>query len=809
MLRDLGCIVWRNVDVNNCKRHTNQCIRSMASLLLVLVLILCVTVPILAQVSELPEDSVKIEGEDFYLQKGGEVEKVTRGGAETFRFWDNRGHELQWKVKVPKTGDYWLVVRYACDGTPKRELWINGRVVGGEGKELSFNSTGGWDRWKLGTVSSDAEHPMILSLKSGTNIVRMVNSGGGLNVDYFAFVPVSSNEVIGTLISLAATGTGPIIKFDFPPVPEPSVGELRKLLTKDYAIAHELVRRRVLNSVLELGNEFPVRARADGTWSTTRFGWESGFWVGMLWRMYSQTGDVNLLHAAEYWNGMLFGKESDDTHDLGFLFNLSSVLGYKLTGRSVYRDSALVAAQTLKDRFNPVSQLIVAFGKNSQEQDTIIDTMMNLQLLLWAYRETGDQEYLSIAHAHTLKTAKWLVTEEGSTFQSVHYDKDTGCFIKNHTHQGYSEYSTWSRGQAWGVYGFAAVYEATADPDILVVARRMADWAIAHAPEDHVPYYDYDNPLIPYTWRDSSAAAIMCVGFLKLSEVEIDAERACQYATEARIILDNLIDKYLAPTSLDDRYPVGGLKYGTYTAPKMVDEELIFGDYYLLEALDLMMQRDSVIKVDKTILVDPCSGNYRLTQDGNNGYELFAKSLHEKGYNFIHLDLHGTLTPGLLEHVDVVILNNRKERLYPHEIEALHAFIDNGGGLLLIGNEGGNFPELERLADTYGFHFNSDDTGYVWAQPVGGKDSLGKALANIKRFYFVKGNTFDITDSDVRVIAQDKGWYYTKKIVAVARQATRGRVVAIGDPTIWANEYWDTEGNADFAYAIIDYLAGN
>lgn len=794
------------IKVNRSIRGTHL----QAIILLALVAILCVGGTVFAQV--LPPGSIIVQGEDFVSERGGRAEIVVRAGAYTFRQWDYSGHTLEWTFEVPEDGDYWLLFRYTCDGTPMRSLYINGERIGDENKGIVYPSTGSWQRWDVVVISTehDLNTPMVFSLKKGVTTVVMENiKGGGLNVDYFAFIPVDSGFEIPRLTGFALIDTDVGTRFGLVSIPEPSASERKELVNKDYETAYELIKRRAVNSMLMVGEYFPVYAGPDGTWATDTFGWESGFWVGQLWRIYLETGDERWLDAAQHWNAWLLGREKADTHDLGFLFRLSSAYAYEVTGIELFQASALLAVENLKSRFNEASQLITAFSRSNDEHDTIIDTMMNLQLLLWAFEQTGNETYLDVVRKHALKTAEWLVREDGSTFQSVHFDPITGRLIKYDTHQGYNVSSTWSRGQAWGVYGFAAVYEAIREPEILETLRKMADWAIANAPEDHVPFYDYDHPEIPNTWKDTSAAAILCVGLLKLSEVEPDPARAEKYFAEAQAILDNLIRNYLAPTSEDDTYAVGGLKHGTYTAPDTADMELIFGNYYLTEALDLMLQRQGIKATDKVVLVDSCAGLYRVDRKDNGGYRLFADSLSEKGYFCTQLDLQGVLTPGLLDEVDVLILNNCGEYFYPAEIEAIHTFVQNGGGLLLIGNKDGNLSELNKVAVEYGFEFDDRSIGTVWTKPVVGGNVLDSALDNIEQIYFAGGSTFSINESGVQIVAEfmDNDGQYLP--VAVAREVGKGRVVGIASPAIWTNEHWQTEGHMEFAHAIMDYLTGN
>jgi len=208
--------------------------------------------------------------------------------------------------------------------------------------------------------------------------------------------------------------------------------------------------------------------------------------------------------------------------------------------------------------------------------------MMNLDLLFWASKETGDPRYAEIAAAHAHTTLARHLRTDGSTSHVCDFNPETGAFIKQDTHQGLNATSCWSRGQAWGVYGFADCYRVTGDPIFLNASRRLMVYLWPRLPADLIPFWDYDSPLIPNDVRDSSAASVLASGLLYLASIENDPNLASIWQNRAISILESLWENYTSRDSNEDCL----LLHGTRSKPhNLMDHGLIYGDYYFVEAL--------------------------------------------------------------------------------------------------------------------------------------------------------------------------------------------------------------------------------
>ncbi|TWP44364.1 glucuronyl hydrolase [Lentzea tibetensis] len=356
----------------------------------------------------------------------------------------------------------------------------------------------------------------------------------------------------------------------------------------DYAIGK-------LRTVAPRITSFPESTRFEKWTFVNDGGWVAGFWPGTLWLAHLDSGDQQFKDLAIAANDRLAPRRLEPRdHDLGFLFSPSWVTAYRLTGDRKWRDGAIDAAASLIKRYNDKGRYIRAWGALGTPGNagrTIIDTMMNLDLLAFATQETGDPRYLDIATAHAQTTRQHFLRPDGSTPHVFDFNPDTGAPIGQNTVQGYSPTSCWSRGQAWGIYGFTTMHRRTKNREFLDTARKMADFALKSLTPDHVPVWDYRSPLAPNDIKDATAGAIMACGLIDLTTASGDQ----RYRTRALQIVDALCRTCLTTNSTRAD---AILARGTRNRPSEdgVEISLPYGDYYLIEALLRILKPQQVAK---------------------------------------------------------------------------------------------------------------------------------------------------------------------------------------------------------------------
>jgi unsaturated chondroitin disaccharide hydrolase len=352
------------------------------------------------------------------------------------------------------------------------------------------------------------------------------------------------------------------------------------------------IRYRVEVTLADGRPGFPHYAESKfGTWTRSPAGdWTGGFWVGELWLLARVTGEAHLLDAAHDWSRRLEDRVEDDTIFRGFLFWYGSALGSLLLDDSEAANRAVSAGRALDRSFNRAAGLM-PLGNSAEEASDVGPEATNIDgvpgatpLLAWAGARTRDDGLRIDAQRHAHQHAALCVRDDGSVCQSAIFDPATGHLVRRYTHKGFSDQSTWARAQTWAMLGFAQAARWTDYEIFLPIARTVADWYVDHLPPDGVTYWDFDAPQVRSTGLDTSAASIGAASLLKLAA--LDPTRSEGYLHTAVRSLTSLTTAHLTPIG-DGILPPGMLLHGCYNhrIDLAVDHELIWGDYFLLEAL--------------------------------------------------------------------------------------------------------------------------------------------------------------------------------------------------------------------------------
>jgi rhamnogalacturonyl hydrolase YesR len=353
----------------------------------------------------------------------------------------------------------------------------------------------------------------------------------------------------------------------------------------------------------ETKNRIPRTVSTNGEihWANKTFDWTEGFFPGSCWYLYEFSGDKFWKEAAEKFQSKFEShKNNTNNHDLGFVFNSSYGNGYRLTGNNAFKQVLITAGNSLITRFDPNVGCIKSWDTDSGWQakrgwkyPVIIDNMMNLELLFELSKITGDDKYKKVAIEHANTTLKNHFRKDNSSYHVVDYDPQTGLVRGKQTAQGFSDDSSWSRGQAWGLYGYTVCYRYTKDSRYLKQAEKIAKYIIENPniPSDGIPYWDYNAPNKPNAYRDVSAAAITLSALLELQTYS--TKDFTSFSNKIFYSLTN--DQYNAEIGYNNgfllKHSVGSIPHGAE-----IDVPLNYADYYFLEAL-LRYKRDLEPKI--------------------------------------------------------------------------------------------------------------------------------------------------------------------------------------------------------------------
>jgi len=314
--------------------------------------------------------------------------------------------------------------------------------------------------------------------------------------------------------------------------------------------------------------------------------WCSGFYPGTLWYLYEYTKDESLKAEATRSTALLEKeKNNTGTHDLGFMLYCSYGNGYRITKNKSYKDVMITGARSLSTRFDPLIGCIQSWNSNRWQFPVIVDNMMNLEFLCEMTKLSVDPSFNKIAITHANTTIKNHYRDDYSSYHVIDYDTVTGKKIKGYTAQGAFDESAWARGQSWGFYGFVMMYRETKKPEYLSFAQNIAQFLLHHKnmPADKIPFWDYNAADIPNTYRDASAASIMCSALLELAQYSNEKLKK-EYLDVAITIIKNLSSSYRAAVNTNGGFI---LKHGVGHLPAKseVDVPLTYADYYFVESL--------------------------------------------------------------------------------------------------------------------------------------------------------------------------------------------------------------------------------
>lgn len=372
--------------------------------------------------------------------------------------------------------------------------------------------------------------------------------------------------------------------------------EKPEITGKEIEKALERACGQIIRNLPQFTEKFPKAYSENGFYAPTEnVDWTTGFWTGEIWLAYEFTADPQLRRAGEAQIESFYQrieKKIDvETHDLGFLYSPSCVAGYKLIQSLTGRKAALMAADELLTRFHEKGEFIQAWGPLDAPDNyrLIIDCLLNLPLLYWAYEETGTEKYQRVAQKHIHTALANVIRPDFSTWHTFFFDRETGKPDHGATCQGYRDGSAWARGQAWGIYGTAIGYRYTREESYIPLFKGVTEYFLGHLPEDLIPFWDLEFGDGDQQPRDSSSASIAACGMLEMAKY-LEKEEADYYTGIAKKLIKSIADRYAVK---DAKQSNGLVLHSTYSNHSPyntcnhygVDECNIWGDYFYLEAL--------------------------------------------------------------------------------------------------------------------------------------------------------------------------------------------------------------------------------
>jgi unsaturated chondroitin disaccharide hydrolase len=369
------------------------------------------------------------------------------------------------------------------------------------------------------------------------------------------------------------------------------------------AEALSLLVDRVGTTLDSTGDAFPYHADPDtGEWTTTADGnWCGGHWAHMLWMAFDRTGEERFREAARAHAETMDTALPQNTMFRGMNCLHAGFEAHDISGDDRERDLGIAGADAMRAAYHerarqiPIGVLPVEVpdwvtefrGPENEvtgEESGATDSIHAAVPVCWrAYEETGDPTYRDVAISHADRHLDWYIKPDGSTWNIVQFDPETGEFVRGFNDLAYSDETCWARGQGWTVAGLADAYRATAGERYRYALERVVDYYLDHAPADRIPHWDFEHPDKPDVPRDTSAAAIAAHGLARLP----NREPTARLRAVGEEIVGSLIADYLTPLGPDDDRPNGMVLHGCYNGPAgyATDDELLWTDYYLMATL--------------------------------------------------------------------------------------------------------------------------------------------------------------------------------------------------------------------------------